>query len=326
MRKFFARAMAAGCALLLSACGGGGGGVQPNPIAAPPPPPPPSMPLTSSATFPTISTTRWYKVDPDTGVVLPIGMVSEGRGTAVTIAYDAANKSYTVSNGQVSATLGAADRTISGNLDIYAKQNGLIVDQLTLYNNVRVGTSQAGSPVKLTYMSYGLWEHSDHNQILDPNSAAGDRKQSYFLFGYPTDADMPRTGSATYSTAVTGTEEAFLGNGRSDLTGSATFSADFGAGTVSTDLTLASAANQNPIGTFNGTGTISADQFNGTFTSNAFAFLGGAFAGGFFGPKAEEMGYTFWLMRENRDPYACASINCPIMMDWISGAVVGKKQ
>jgi hypothetical protein len=104
--------------------------------------------------------------------------------------------------------------------------------------------------------------------------------------------------------------------------GTASFNVDFGAGTINTDLALTTS--NNVLGTFNGSGTISGNQFSGSFTtSNVQNFVGGAFNGGFYGPAAQEMGYAFTIKEHNPDPFAGAS---PAPTDTlISGVVVGKK-
>jgi hypothetical protein len=74
-----------------------------------------------------------------------------------------------------------------------------------------------------------------------------------------------------------------------------------------------------------GTGDlIYGDRFQGTFTSpDDVVFYGGEFVGGFYGPGAKEVGYSFWIRRTPLDPYAGASSRYPDMR--IIGAVVGTK-
>jgi hypothetical protein len=80
----------------------------------------------------------------------------------------------------------------------------------------------------------------------------------------------------------------------------ANFSADFGAGTVSTSLNLAGAPGSNPagqvanFGSFTGSGAINSGGpgFSGTLTGNG---ANGVFSGGFFGPQAAEVGFGWQL-------------------------------
>jgi hypothetical protein len=193
-----------------------------------------------------------------------------------------------------------------------------MTDQLRLYSNVRSGSSQAGAPIDLTYLSFGSWSHDD--------STSGVSRDTYFLFGSPTVAsDMPVSGTASYSTFVNANIVSIIpGNGESLLKGSATFTADFGKGTVDTALTLPLENFGSPNSKYDGSGTISGSQFAGDFTtSDDPTFNNGKFAGGFFGPGAKEMGYTFTLSRGVADPYAGAAIEPALV--WIVGAVVGTK-
>ena len=244
-----------------------------------------------------------------------------GRSPSLSISYNS-DGTYTVSDTipSISATFATSDRISSaGYIDEYSKQGTGVTDDLKLFNNIRSGTSQASAPIQLTYLSYGIWSHS--------NTQTGEHRKDYMLFGYPTGSNMPVSGSATYQTAVTGN---IVEGGpafpiaESDITGSATFSVNFTTGSLSTDLTLQRLTGGS-LGTFNGTGAIyGTDQFNGTFTSASPLFSGGSFMGGFFGPSAQEMGYAFQVNLHNNDPYAGAS---PAPMDMIiNGAVIGKKQ
>lgn len=311
MRDVLMRGVAVASVLLLGACGGGGGVSEPDSTPAPPS----AFPLKTTSTFQAIPGHRYYRRDPATNIVTTDRMGVSGRDQNVTINYNAADGSYTVSDGTYSANLGPQGIT-SGHNDSYSKTVGTVSDKLELYNNVRAGTS--GAPVQLTYLSYGIWSHSD--------SQTGNQRKTYLLFGYPTaDSSMPRTGSATYQTAVTGNmlDIAPGGGLEREVGGSASFSANFGAGTVSTVLNLVQ-VNGPAIGTFNGTGAIyGGNQFNGNFTSSVPFFHSGDFMGGFFGPSAAEMGYNFYIRRYNPDPYAGASPN-PVDQ-WILGSVVGKK-
>jgi hypothetical protein len=91
------------------------------------------------------------------------------------------------------------------------------------------------------------------------------------------------------------------------LAGTSSFTADFSAMTVATTLDLAgtnvtaAGGGAKSLGLFNGTGTIAAlgGGFNGTLAhvgtdANGNAFTG-SFAGAFFGPQGQEVGYTFSL-------------------------------
>jgi hypothetical protein len=125
-----------------------------------------------------------------------------------------------------------------------------------------------------------------------------------FVFGIPTeDADMPRTGSATFQTAMSGVVVAPVPGGGS--TGyyslhddGATFAADFANMSVTTTLhlvatpTLGATGPDRDFGSLSGTGTIAASGpgFSGIFTTSG---VSGGLSGAFFGPDAAEAGFTF---------------------------------
>jgi len=297
----------------LTACGGGGtGGVKSTPVAAGP-----SFPLKDSQPFETLSSSRIFT---GSGNSLSGEAGVRGRGPFVAISYDASSGTYTLTNDGITSSFGSADRSSSGYFDVYSKQANGVSDELRLFGNARTGGPQAGAPVQLTYLSFGSWAHA--------NSATGETRKYHFVFGYPTaSSSMPTTGSATYQTMVSGSMlEAGVGypNTQNDVSGTATFSANFGAGTVGTELSLARAGSGLSLGNYSGTGTVSgSNQFQGTFTSNAQYFSSGAFMGGFFGPSAAEMGYSFYIYKNNPDPYAGASV-AP-QNTYINGVVVGKK-
>ena len=311
------RVVPAAALLSLAACGGGSStGVSPiTPSPVPPPPTYSALPLSQAATFATI-TSKVSISGPATGS----GTVAfEAAGTAsssnaVTVGYDPATQTYTLTDGAISQTFGPADGlTPAGGS--YSKSS----DYLTIYSNV-TAPLPATALVQLTYLSYGFWSHG--------LNTAGEKRQTWFLFGYPTLAsDMPRTGTATYSAKVAG---GFMngidatGRGGSQLSvmGTATFSADFGAGSVTTGLNLihSDLGSEFPVGTFSGTGNITSatGQFSGSFTSTDSPFSG-TFNGGFFGPQAKEMGYGFFLSGHQANVGMGG-------MDWkINGVVVGTK-
>lgn len=149
--------------------------------------------------------------------------------------------------------------------------------------------------VALSYTSLTSWSRLERSKGY---------WQDYFgVGGVPTLAsDMPRAGTATYSATIYG---GAVQNGSPYGLGpgsSATFSADFGKNSVATSFTMVSVADAGsaaiPFGTFNGTGTISnsGPGFGGTLSGNGTT---GIFSGAFFGPKAIEMAYAWYLSGGN---------------------------
>jgi hypothetical protein len=295
--------------LLLAACGGDGsdgGGLTTTP---PPPPPPPAtpLPLKVSASYDAFTgVMNYYQLANSNPVFnqLRIG----GRGTA-TFSYDATSGTYTVQSNGLTASFGQSDQIADTSYnDTFSKSNGSVSDAIKLYGNVRSDT--VGAPeVALSYTSFGVWTHSDSTEQLT--------SKTYFLYGQPTGAaNMPTTGTASYQMTVAA--HAFPGTtaAADRVTGTATLNANFGTGLVDTAIKLGS--------TFAGTGTISADQFSGTFSNtDPNMTVNGTFAGGFFGPNAKEAGMTFQIHVHVADPYAGATIRP--QDTYITGAAAGPK-
>nr|WP_232328880.1 transferrin-binding protein-like solute binding protein [Sphingomonas horti] len=232
------------------------------------------------------------------GTASNLGFVANGFGEGVSLAYDAATGGYTVKDASgASATFLPQMKVPSQSNDsvtTFAKAAGNVDDQLTLFN------PGANNPtLKLSYVSYGAWQRA-----VD-NGATIDFSQQFFVYGIRQAANQPSTGSASYTTTVDGIWS--TGSGLYKLAGTSDFTANFGNMTVATTLDLqgtnASAPLQPPkdLGRFAGTGSIAAmgGGFSGTLAhqgTDAFGnTLNGTFAGAFFGPQGQEMGYTFSL-------------------------------
>jgi hypothetical protein len=215
-------------------------------------------------------------------------------GGGVTVAYTAASDSYrlTAPDGTtVTFDPSNAQPTPAGsNSQFWLKTNGAIRDQFAL-------TVPTVAGVPLSYTVVGSWGHIDPATTTLFRLAVG---------GAPTLAgDMPKTGTATYSTALGGSAVVSGVTVPYSLTGNSTttFSANFGTGAISTLLTLAGTpasggSTVTSLGTFTGTGTIASSSpgFTGTLTgTNA----NGLFAGAFFGPQALEMGYDWSVAGTN---------------------------
>jgi hypothetical protein len=314
-------------ALLVGGCGGGGG-ARPAPVPPPAPTPTPSpppedtaFPLSQTREFETIAATRTHRSTPalQPGVenVTPGAMTVSPRGPGLTIRYDAANQSYTVSRSGATVSFTASDRAAASDsgMDVYQRQSGTVTDELRLSGNVRTG-GPSGAPVELTYLSYGMWLRRD--------SQTGDQRRDYLLFGFPTaTGDMPRSGVASYRTTVSGNLLRINPGGsavQGEIGGTATLSANFADGTVSTSLSIGRFITGESLGNYQGSAMISANQFSGSFTGGPY-LVQGDFAGGFFGPGAREAGYAFRIERFNPDPYAGATIN--VVNDRIVGVVTG---
>lgn len=179
--------------------------------------------------------------------------------------------------------------------------NYSFVDPSGNTQSLRILNPAVGNPViDLTYSSFGV-----RTESVPTTGGRPDEDISYFVFGVPTlFASRPTTGTATYSGIAEGVFAG--GSNRFDLTGTSTLSADFGANTINTSLTLSGvertdSTNTIDLGTFTGSGNIvqfsgsNIAGFQGNLTNTSNSLLTGNFDGSFFGPNAEEFGYSFRL-------------------------------
>jgi hypothetical protein len=313
MRKLCTMMSVAAATLGLAACGGGGGGGgSPAPVASPTPPvaaaPTTNTTLTNlvaSQSFATAANGLAGTYVNATGVTTPTSY-SPGGADGLGIAYNAADQSYTVSVYGETNTFTPANRDAAHSTNLataYSRTSGATDYNLVLANP---------AAVQLTYSSYGVWQR---DVTGSPNSTL---HQSVFVYGIPTaSSDLPRTGSATYSTAVGGFWVA--GGDVRVLSGTSTFSADFGAGTTRLDMTMVGKSQLAGGGTFafgsvGGAGSINSSNatISGALgsTSAASAGYSGVYAGRFYGPQAAEVGVVFDLQRGS---------------NVVQGYVVGKK-
>lgn len=315
VRRFkWSAGLSAGSALagLLAGCGGASGGT----VASTP------VPVTHQGPFPLVQNAEFAAT---TGYLAYTGHIGDGigtrntaqldsagiqgRSTTTTFGFNSVTGTYTVTDGIGTASFTAADRVAaSGYSDQYAKQSAGRSDSLTVYGNLRSGIGGT-PPVSLSYSSFAQWSSTE----LVPERS----RTVYFTFGQPTGDAMPRSGSASYATTVRTTSLSAAPVSVQPQTGQATFSANFGAGTVATTLQLS-----YPNATYNGTGTISSDMFDGAFTSTSPSFAFGRFLGSFYGPNAAEMGYTF-IINHHLDPYEGAAVG-PSLLE-LTGVVAGAK-
>lgn len=289
-----AQASALAMGLALAGCGAGNSGG----LASTPTPTPPPASYTKIAdmsgdrTFQTagvrfVQTSSNSVTFPNT---LPLG-------NAVKVAYTAANDAYTLTatdGSTVSFEPTNVTASPAPNVLRWDRTAGPVHDTFTL-------TVPSVDGIALSYTIVGSWLHSDGTAPLQTLNRLA-------VGGAPTLAgDMPRTGIAAYSAALTGfavrpgLAPFILGN-----SSTATFSADFASNTVATSLVLAGTPAPNgtsvtTFGTFNGTGTISTTGpgFSGTLDSPDVSGATGGFAGAFFGPKAQELAYSWYATAPN---------------------------
>ncbi|MFN3946322.1 MAG: transferrin-binding protein-like solute binding protein [Allosphingosinicella sp.] len=225
---------------------------------------------------------------------LSSGTTADGRTVPgpLTIAYDAATQSYSVSAPGRAATFAPSDalpRAIEGETR-YRKVTGGSGDILTL-----VTAPYYGVRISNRYVALGYWQR---------NAVTGDRQHTLFdafAFGLETPAAaVPKTGMASFGIDVFGVSatpgrepRVFQGAGRFDI--------DFLAGIFSTNTLLEEWELLSGSGISGGSiylvgaGRLSSsDTFHGRIAYNgAHGHVGGTMSGRFYGPQAEELGAGF---------------------------------
>ncbi|SFP89672.1 hypothetical protein SAMN04488241_11068 [Sphingomonas rubra] len=229
---------------------------------------------------------------------------------SIRVYFDAKEGKYIVSN-----IIGTAHRFPDG----YSFYGG---EGLTTYGQnaadgvrrLNLLTPVANNPrIALTYTSYGVWQFdSSDRSNIDPQI----NNYHFFYFGIPTPADaVPRTGSAGYAGLAQGV--LFDSQGTYALDGTMTLNADFAAATLTTALNLRGTNTSNGllivIPAVSGTATIGAgaNSFRGEVSTADNSFVGSVL-GSFFGPTAQEVGYSF-------------GINSPDLTRIGGGVAVGKR-
>lgn len=288
----------AGCALValavaLGGCSGGSGGSGPGFITVP------AAPIDQrNAALTDLRFTEAFSgaAGRMRYAVSPTGSASDFDGTVpvssniLAVRYDAAAQSYTIAMSPfTSPAFGPADRTSSTNtLTNYEKRSGNRQENLSLFN------PGAGNPqLVLTYASYGAYQSLTQGSPIGVDTI-------FFAYGVRTvPTDMPKTGTASYTTVVDGQ---FAGtSGVYAMGGLGSFSADFAASTVQATLQL---RGQNVVtsglrdfGTHALTGTIRSEQ-TGAFFSAAGGSAGTTvnMQGAFYGPGAAEIGANFGII------------------------------
>lgn len=260
--------------LALAGCGGGGNsGV----ISTLPSPAYPTMASVVNGSYDLHTAGVAYTASATTGFTNGSG---EAFGSDGRIVYNATSDTFTlIAPGGVSQSFTAVNLVDSGSPTTVA-----------FVKNVGSTQDQVVVTVPLTYAMVTVWNRLDIN-----TNVSASRIQ---IGGSPTQANhVPRSGSATYAVQVGGAARA--GGTTYNIAGSSgTFSANFANNTVQTSLNLSGTpsggAGSASLGTFNGTGTISASGpgISGTLTGPSAS---GVFSGSFFGPSAVEVGYGYVL-------------------------------
>lgn len=299
-------------ALVLTGCGGGGGGIvsTPTPPATPTPSPTPSPTPTPTPTpsavvqpFPSSNPPTAYStvnVSVNANVTTAPSPNGAQRVTGITSLTSVGTPSfgsfeyrgpdnYAVEFGGFGGPVFDPDEKVAS-----SEAYELFYDFAwePYFANLELARRDRG--IQFTYLTFGSVmagiDRPDHGEI------------TFFVAGSQTpDSQMPRSGSATY----TGIADGLWIDGstvRRLYGSSATLTADFGSGQVTSTLNLAgrsdpfgafTAGQLTTLGVFNGTGAISGRTFDGSYAPTAG--YSGPFTGTFFGPAAEEYGLSFRL-------------------------------
>lgn len=285
--------------LLLSACGGGGGGG----ISSTPAPTP-----TPSPTYQTFTDTTSNWQIPVTGVYGNRSYVSTASGTTfgplttsaksfsggnVSITYDAATKSYTVTDGSFTSHSYGPDQLgppsgVESAYTTYLRGGGTTLsEQLSIY---RPEGNPKNSEPALSYTTLFMWGQSRYVSNSDNTETTVTSDVIYGVGGFQTlSSDMPKTGTANYSGAILGTYD--KGSTIEAITGQSFLEANFATNTVEARISVLSPT-ISPNISIAGGGSIAGNKFSGSMSGAGYS---GAYDGAFNGPRAKEMGYSFLL-------------------------------
>jgi hypothetical protein len=177
----------------------------------------------------------------------------------------------------------------------------------------------AGNPsITLSYASFGRWERAQ--------SAGNDRLDRWFTWGIRTNGFQIPSGTGTYSAQLMGSAATHGGGATYSLTGSSSFTMDFGAGTFTGSLNpigknLADGTTRD-FGTFNfNRGAIDIDAgLNADIVNGNNAYLG-FFEGALYGPTGSEVAGTFGMQTTNTDNGTAT----PASTVYMNGAIVGTR-
>lgn len=280
--KLMATASVMVLSLALAACGGGGGGTNstPTPVPTPQPTYQKLSEMTGSRSFELTGIHIDRQSTGSTGSSLPYS--GQAR-----IGYDAAADTYTLtttSPQSYSVVFGPQDKFTSNTVAdqvVYNRNDGTLIDNAQIIAPVING-------VPMTYTTMIGWGHAtSHTQVI---LAVG---------GVPTRRDdMPKTGTATYTTASIRSGVLINGLGAAPQNSSFTFTADFAAGKVHSDMRL-TVSNFDWRYVGDGTITGGGPGFAGTLSPDTASGSpgrgSGRFDGAFFGPGATEMGFAWFL-------------------------------
>lgn len=332
---------AAAMTLALAGCKGSSSTSTPTPTPSPTPSPSASpvtyaaFPLTSNTEFGTIDSFMTYTGDLAVGpVTLGVAGTEAGstrfRLAALADPTAASNATggtpYVIRDNLEEGRFGAGTEQVvqpATTVPEFIFQNTTVLkntvsttvlsSRAELLNNT-VATKITTDPVlgALKEVSYAGWIRDD--------SATGDHRVTYGVFGYPTvTSDFPTTGTATYSAKIAGRAVGVTGGTGSivKLGGTVTVTINFGTGAVTytANVTQIVGGVESAYATYTGSGAVPSGtaQFSGSF--GASSPIPGTFTGTLFGAAGAELGISF----------AGAGTTTGGVDTRIAGVIVGKK-
>lgn len=161
--------------------------------------------------------------------------------------------------------------------------------------------SEADGSSGLGYSAFGVWAESNVPDLLQADETLpAVIDGSVFYGGVLTPlAQMPTAGEATYAGSAIGGEVDAVTRGLALLAGSARFTADFAAGTVSGGVELENATYGGSWGTVSvAAAPISGNAFASDAATSSRGHRG-TVDGRFHGPNAQEIGGSFFMRNED---------------------------
>lgn len=218
------------------------------------------------------------------------GYSNYARATSSVI-YDPATDTYTVrdtGSTAIKSSFGPANIASSDpTYTTYSKNSGK--------ETFRILTATGVNPlIELSYANYGKWRRTSTSGALT------NVNDTYLVWGSKTPAAAVASGTGSYSTVLDGT---FVNkDGVFSVSGTGTFDADFGAGTILYSSTATGTPEVSgaaiSFGTMTGSGHVARGNFAGTGATNGSGYAMDV-NGTFFGPAHEEVGGVF-VLRGNR--------------------------
>lgn len=310
------RSIALGCFGLAAACSGGSGTVTPAPTQSPSPLPSPTPTPTASPTsasmFPlTGSTPPFDAIAAHTSFNWSTSTGPIVAGSAETFGLSAdyqtqifstvTGGSFSIRKGSeqgfyTSTDLGAApDQALR---EFYFQRKDPSVpgkaETLTFFNNFIRDRSSQDNADQIKYVSYASWERSDSDR--------GQSRFTTYLFGYPSlPENVPTTGGRTYEFRIKGYAIVLPPGSEASIksiTGVVNGTTDFSTGSINFTVGLSTCPGPRcsgaiPLGQFSMSARINDARsgFQGALFKDGVE--SGTMKGSFYGPQAQEIGFTF---------------------------------